>query len=536
MHSVSPTRVITPINPKALKVLLQGYPEEEKDYLIDGFTHGFCIPFNGPIPPLCQKNLPSATKHPQVIQNKLDKEIAKGRIGGPFHHPPFSKFIVSPVGVVPKKTPGEFRVIHHESYPTGSSVNDGIPKSLTSVKYATIQNAIQHIKSFGSSCFLAKTDIQDAFWIIPIHPKSYHLTGIFWQGKYYYYKSLPMGSSISCSLFERFSTAIEWIAQTKLGIPATVHILDDFLFVNSSFSLCQGDLHRFQKMCALLGVPLAPDKTVGPSNCLPFVGIELDTIQSEARLPPDKIRKCQEQICSMMNSSKVTLRSLQSVIGLLNFACQVVLPGRPFLRRLIDRTVGVKQPHFLVRITEECKKDLATWLNFLQTYNGKTFFLEEKILWSPHINLYTDAAGSLGFAGIYGTSWFYGQWATPQEKTNIAVLELYPIVAAVHMYGQSMANHCITFITDNEAVVAVINKATSKHKQIMALVRSLISACLQHNILFKARHLPGVENVLADALSRLQVQRFRELAPWAKPSPDPIPPQLQLEVLLAEKR
>jgi len=530
----SPTGVTTPINPKALSILLQGYPDDEKEYLINGFTNGFLIPFKGPIPPLCQKNLPSATKHPQVIQNKLEKEIFKGRIAGPFIKPPLPDFIVSPLGVVPKKTPGEFRVIHHESYPSGSSVNDGIPKSLTSVHYATLQNAVQHIKSFGPSCFLAKTDIQDAFWIIPIHPDSYHLTGIFWQGQYYYLKSLPMGSSISCSIFERFSTALEWIAQNKLGIAATVHILDDFLFINSSFSFCQGDLQRFQKMCTLLGVPLAPEKTVGPSTCLPFVGIELDTIQSEARLPPDKIEKCQEQISSMLNSSKATLRSFQSVIGLLNFACQVVLPGRPFLRRLIDRTMGIRHPHFQVRVTKDCKKDLRTWLKFLQRYNGRTFFLQEKILLSPHLNLYTDAAGSWGFSGIYGTRWFYGKWSTPQEKTNIAVLELYPIVVAVNLYGHSMANHCITFISDNEAVVAVINKATSKHQQIMALVRPLVLACLQHNILFKARHIPGVLNVLADSLSRLQVQRFKELAPWAKPSPDPIPTQLQLKVLLAE--
>jgi len=382
--------------------------------------------------------------------------------------------------------------------------------------------------------FLAKTDIKDAFWIIPLHPDSNYLTGPVWRGLYYHYRSLPMGNSISCSLFERFSTALEWIAQNKLAISASVHILDDFLFINKKFSLCKGDLDRFQRMCKLLGVPLAPEKTVGPDTCLPFVGIELDTVRSEARLPPEKIIKCQAQISEMLSLSKVKLKTLQSLVGLLNFACQVVLPGRPFLRRLIDLTVGIQKPNFFIRVTKEVKKDLQTWLQFLNQFNGKAFFLHEKMLWSPHINMYTDASGSIGFAGIYGSRWFYGKWQTPQHDTNIAVLELYPITLAVIMYGPAMANHAITFMTDNEAVVAVINKVTTKHKQLMSLVRSLVSACLRYNILFRARHVPGIENVLADCLSRFQVDRFKQLAPWARPQPDQIPSHLQLEALLQE--
>jgi len=146
----------TPVNPKVLNALLSGYPEGEKDFLVQGFTYGFRIPFKGEIPPLCQKNLQSALQHPSVIDNKLEKEIQKGRIAGPFTAPPFQKFIVSPIGVVPKKCPGEYRVIHHESYPPGQSVNDGIPKDLSSVQYATLQNAIANIKSFGSHCFFSK--------------------------------------------------------------------------------------------------------------------------------------------------------------------------------------------------------------------------------------------------------------------------------------------------------------------------------------------------------------------------------------------
>jgi hypothetical protein len=45
-------------------------------------------------------------------------------------------------------------------------------------------------------------------------------------------------------------------------------------------------------LCDYLGIPMAPEKAVGLVTTLAFAGIELDSIQMEARLPPDKFAKC----------------------------------------------------------------------------------------------------------------------------------------------------------------------------------------------------------------------------------------------------
>ena len=50
-----------------------------------------------------------------------------------------------------------------------------------------------YIKLAGPGFFLAKTDIKNAFRIIPIHPRDYHLLGIKWNGSYYYDHCIPMG-------------------------------------------------------------------------------------------------------------------------------------------------------------------------------------------------------------------------------------------------------------------------------------------------------------------------------------------------------
>ncbi|XP_066450415.1 hatching enzyme 1.2-like [Eleutherodactylus coqui] len=67
-------------------------------------------------------------------------------MAGPFKEPPVQDFVVLPLGVVPKKEPNKFRLIHHLSYPKGASVNDGIDPELCSVVYTSFDAALQWIR------------------------------------------------------------------------------------------------------------------------------------------------------------------------------------------------------------------------------------------------------------------------------------------------------------------------------------------------------------------------------------------------------
>ena len=379
-------------------------------FLLEGFSKGFPLNYHGPRQSFFASNLESATSNPAAVDLKLSQEIGLSRISGPFDHPPFKIFWVSPLGLVPKKVPGEFRMIHHLSFPKGNSINDGIPSEYTHVQYARIDDAIRMIKVVGQGCFLAKTDIKSAFRILPIRPEDYSLLGMRWKEKFYFDKCMPMGCSSSCRTFESFSTALEWIAQRKLGIKYILHILDDFLIIAGTSVLCQAQLNLFLKFCQVLGVPMAPEKTLGPLRVLSFAGIELDTCNSEARLPQEKIEKCLGMLEKFLKAKKVCLRDLQSLTGLLNFTCSVVIPGRAFLRRLFDLTIGVSKPHHLIRLNNEVKADLRIWQQFLYNFNGRSFFLEDIWHTSKSLKLFTDAAGSLGFGALFEDKWCYGEW------------------------------------------------------------------------------------------------------------------------------
>lgn len=515
------------MRPNRLKHYLKSYDKSLTDTLVTGFSSGFHLGISGDPPIAEPRNHISALNNSSKVSEKLSKELALGRISGPFTQPPFSNLSVSPLGLVPKKDPGKFRLIHNLSYPKGQSINDLIPKEISAVQYETIENAISLVKQFGRHCLMAKADIEDAFRLIPIHPSNFRFLGFKWDNLYYYDKCLPMGCSSSCKLFETFSCSIQWIMTHSFHANMS-HLLDDFFFVGPPNSnKCKHDLMTFFQVANDIGIPIKSEKTHWPSTVIVIYGIQLNTDTMTASLPLDKINKARSLLLQFSNKRRIMLKDLQSIIGLLNFFCVVIIPGRAFLRRLIDLTLGVAEQHHHIRLNTEARADIQAWLYFLSEHNGKSCFLFDNWVSSETIKLFSDAAGVHGgCAAVLGHLWFVGEWTEQLQSYHITLKELLPIVIAMEIWGQKLSNHKILFMCDNSAVVDIINKTSSKDSGIMKLVRRLVLATLKYNIFFKAKHIPGFTNVVADRLSRFQFQAAFQVAPWLSPKPVEIPPQL----------
>ena len=145
---------------------------------------------------------------------------------------------------------------------------------------------------------------------------------------------------------------------------------------------------------------------------------------------------------------------------------------------------------------------------------------------SETINLCTDASKA-GFGGTFGSSWVQGKYPPAWQELNIAVLELFPIYLLISIFGHKLRNSHVTFLCDNQAVTVIINKQTSKDPTIMSILRPLVLLLLQHNIYFRATHLPGRLNELCDKISRNQVSKELLQQYGMMPSPTPIPEALQ---------
>ncbi|CAB4014711.1 uncharacterized protein LOC110254160 [Paramuricea clavata] len=301
------------------------------------------------------------------------------------------------------------------------------------------------------------------------------------------------------------------------------------------YSTCQQSLTAMMLTFKNLNIPLAPGKTQGPATVLEFMGIILDSVRMEARLPDDKIERLRAVFNTFQKRRSCTLKELQSLIGTLNFACKVIPPGRPYLQRMIELTRNIRQPHHHIKLSAGFFKDLEMWKQFIVNWNGASFFLSSAWENSECLQLHTDASGVLGYGGIFGGKWFQGKWEPHQqlgqpEISSIAWQELFAIVVACHIWGEALQNKRIILNCDNESVVNIINSKRSRISRVMDFLRHLTLLTLKYNIYLRAKHIPGKYNEIADSLSRFQFQRFRLLMPQADVNPQKIPVLLKNDI------
>jgi hypothetical protein len=504
------------INIDTLMQYLIDYEPSKRRFLQLGLANGFSLHYHGPDKFSFFKNHKSADENPHIVDMKLAKELQQNRIAGPFADPPFRNFHVAPIGVVPKKDPNSFRLIHDLSFPNGQGINAYTPKQYCSVRYETIDNVLEILNKLGPGTLIAKADIESAFRILPVSPLDYNKLGICWRDEFYFDKRLPMGASISCSTFEELSRALQWILVNCFQIHSVSHILDDFIFLgNPNSDSCFKSLEMFERLMIELNIPLNKEKTVLPSTCVIVHGLEVDTVEMVLRLPEDKLVRARDQLHTLYRKKSATLKELQSILGLLNFACRAIYPGRAFLRRLFDLTQGLTKPSHHVRLNSEAKADIKTWLDFLQQYNGITVIPSTFWQQSDSIKFETDASTTIGYGARFGNEWFSGMWCTSQVPidVHINILELYCVMLAIATWGPQIRNTSFILLCDNLSVVHCLNKLTSKDKEMMRIIREVVILTLTFNIRFKATHIPGSFNICADLLSRNQVVRAKQQFP-----------------------
>ena len=231
---------------------------------------------------------------------------------------------------------GKWRLITDLSHPLGQSVNSGIDPELCSLSYISIDRVAMVAASYTAGALLAKIDIESAYRLILVHPQDRPLQAMEWRGHLYVDPMLPFGLRSAPKIFNALADGLEWHLR-NCGIRQVFHYLDDFIIVAPPHSSeCAEALVTVTQACATLGVPLAEHKREGPTTCLTFLGIEVDTVASQLRLPQDKLCLLRSLLEVWRDRKVCERRELESLVGLLHHACKVVLSGRSFLRRMIE--------------------------------------------------------------------------------------------------------------------------------------------------------------------------------------------------------
>lgn len=113
-----------------------------------------------------------------------------------------------------------------------------------------------------------------------------------------------------------------------------------------------------------------------------------------------------------------------------------------------------------------------------------------------------------------------------RDTKNVVLLELFPILVALVIWGPQFANRRILVKTDNKGVLYAVNCLSSSSLWVIKVLRQIVLLCLQFNIWLKAKYTPGILNNIADSLSRFQMDRFQSLLPEADEMGIPCPEQL----------
>ena len=188
--------------------------------------------------------------------------------------------------------------------------------------------------------------------------------------QYFVDKCLPFGASISCAQFQKFSDALQFLAEYRIKINFGIrNYLDDFLFVAWLKIQCDQRMSEFLELCKEIGWPIALEKTEWGTTIIIFLGVLLDGKNKCICIPEDKRCRATNQLLEICENKKTT------VMKLLNFLCKCVVLGRVFLRRLyaqipskfykLQQNKKLK-PYQHVYLNREFREDCKVWLIFLK--------------------------------------------------------------------------------------------------------------------------------------------------------------------------
>ena len=528
-------RVSTLLRPEAWGAALAAHPDRAfADYVCRGLREGFRTGFDRRHPlRSTTRNMPSTELHPEHITEYLAKELERGRMIGPLPLSWRPHLHINRFGLIPKgHNTGKFRLITDLSFPKGASVNDGIDPELATLSYITVDHVAEVVQRLGEGALLAKMDVEAAYRLIPVHPQDRVLQGMEWKGAVYIDPQLPFGLRSAPKIFNAVADALCWCLQ-QAGIRSVHHYLDDYIIVAPPASNeCLQSVQILGQVCSALGVPMAPNKQEGPTTCLVFLGIQIDTVAGELRLPEDKLQRLQALLQKWGARRACQRRELESLVGLLNHACKVVRPGRSFLRRLLDLlhgTEGRPQGNSWIRLSQSCQADIAWWAEFVGSWNGVSFLRPTHSL--PEREVTSDASGAWGCGAWHGSAWFQLPLDERAANLSIAAKELVPIVLACAAWGRDWQACRVRCRCDNQVVVAALGSRSSRDPGVMHLLRCLVFVEAQLSCHLVGDYIDTHANHLADDLSRNRLLSFLSKVPWADKHPSPFPGEL-LDLLL----
>ena len=494
------------------KVLVGYHDGEIAQYLRYGWPSSYTAP-QPPTPTF--ENHSSATKYETDIQNFLTKEISHNAMAGPFQTLPFHPWTqISPLMTAPKngqpqekgKPPPPRRVIIDLSFPEFRSVNDGIGKHTfqgRSMQYRlpTVEDVAQELIATGKGAWMWKTDLSRAYRQMRVDPLDYPLLAVQHKGGVYLDLCPSFGARCSGAAQQRISVALCYIMARDHGVRMHAYV-DDFIGIHSSKEAANKAFAQFKALCERLGIKLAPDKSVPPTQDLEWLGVRVTSTDMVLSVPRLRLVEVVRECNAWLNRKQAVKQEIQSLVGKLAFVSQCIPPARRFMARILHT---LRQTHgsALCSLDQGFHLDVRWFADYAAEANGRRLLQPSR----EQIDIVCDACLEAGGAYSNAAKSYYNikfprafraRHHISQSEAINAILSLKTLIP------KGSAGKEIRVTTDNMAAKEVLHGGKARDLTMAACARELALIEAVHDVRVVVNHAPGESEKLklADALSR----------------------------------
>ena len=502
-------------------------------------THGVTLDLRSQPAPIEHSNTYSVQMEAAVVRQRIREYVAfEALVALPDDHP--CPYGVQPLHVIIKPDRKPRLVVD-----LSRNLNDHLEYEYFS--YTTVSQAVD---CATPGCWFSKLDLSNCFLSFPLHPSARPYFIFRFEGRLYQFTRMPFGLSSAPRICTEL-LSVPAFAMRMWGVDRSSRYLDDTLLTDSSKQSGERSLLIAQQVLTHFGLVVNPDKTVGPSQQLPFLGILLDSVQQTMSCTTERVTELRALLSQAASVERIALPQLQTLVGKLQFATSVLPGARPFLHSMIqllnERKKAVcsqthtsrpsrnsasrrRRIHFAtaratVPVSRLMRADIAFWQAHLSTWDGRQrwrsaysdpytfasdasltgfgFYLEAvpstdstAVQWPPHLRV------GAGFCGLWSTSDAH----LHTDSGQMTWCEMFAVFAALSTYASVLRNSSVLFRVDNEPDVYTLNRQATKSARIAGLLRDIYTIAVDYNIAIRAEHRPGVDNVLADFLSRTQLR------------------------------
>ena len=452
---------------------------------------------------------------PEVTADELRKEVAAGRIAGPFDERPLPGLRAIPRGL--KEEPTKFRPLSMGNKPEGDSVNDGIPKAehIQLARAKDIDRRIRACFERTGEVWMAKADIKAAYRTMPVRPEDWHLQGIKWDDQYYVDLRMSFGCRSSVDQWLRFSDALAW-AMARWGVYA-VHYVDDFIFIAGSEAECLEQVRKFHKLCRAWNVKLKEQADCGPAQTITALGIEYDLVAMTRRITPQRVQALTEAIHKADTSND--RRLWENITGVLWYVVKCVPIALPFLQPIMEATIRARKARKPVMPTATTRDATSWWKRFLATIQGGDDQWHGEAIIPTKTKKVRKAMGDAGSewgmgghddTSYYKAPWTSDMWASVQrsKSTSSLHMEALQLLVMTRIMAPQWEKAAVSIELDSLGLVQTLRKGRHKDPKINDILQELALQQIEHKFELSGTWIRRCWNEAADALSKNDMPRF----------------------------